>query len=64
MGWLDLIHMSPSVMLTAPGIAVEVLAAPAVAAAGTAVAGIGAPAVCRMPAAPLTMSPKLWVTNG
>ena len=27
-------------------------------------AGMGAPEVCRMPAAPWTMSPKAWVTKG
>ena len=27
-------------------------------------ATFGAPVVCRMPAAPLTMSPNAWVTNG
>jgi hypothetical protein len=32
--------------------------------AGAGALTFGAPVVCRMPAAPLTMSPKAWVTKG
>src|SRR4051812_47511916 len=48
-----LMNISPSVMPTEPA-----GAAPGACAPAAAVGGIGAPAVCRMPAAPLTMSPK------
>src|SRR4051812_35883865 len=57
-----LIHMSPIVTCTMP--------LPAAGACDVVVAGLGAaatfgaPLVCRMPAAPFTMSPNEWVTKG
>ena len=57
-----LTHISPSVVLTSAFMALMSWLAAGAAAAGAFTAG--APVVCRMPAAPLTMSPKAWVTKG
>ena len=58
-----LTNISPIVALTSAFIAP--MSCPVVAAGlGAGATTFGAPVVCRMPAAPLTMSPKAWVTNG
>src|SRR3954452_4630626 len=60
----DLTHISPSVVLTiAPMPALFALAG-CFAPPASGPATFGAPVVCRIPAAPRTMSPKAWVTNG
>ena len=62
-GGVGLDPHSPSVVLTSAFMA-PMSWPGAAAGAGAGAATFGAPVVCRMPAAPLTMSPKEWVTNG
>ena len=57
-----LTHMSPSVALTSAFAAAP--PCPPCSPCSEPPATFGAPVVCRMPAAPLTMSPNEWVTNG